>query len=499
AYFLRAFYYFRLVNQYGGVPLKLEPSEGIISEFLINTTKECFTQILDDLTKAAELLPPTSSDGHITKAAAWHFLAKAYLFRASERHSDITESTDLANAILFGLKVINKEEGTDRELAEDYHDFWNYLEEGVDGPAERSSEIILQAQYSNDREKFDRLANRTHLYYLPRYENSLTGLSRVIQYGRPYQRLRPTDYTYDVYDRVNDSRFWKSFRTLYMSTAATDLGIDIDGQQQSHVVGSTVGLKIIVNDQGDTRYNDNYKNTTFPNYWVRYHQDNSTSFATSKFAGLDKYLDPHRTGNQNDINGTRDGFLARIGETYLIVAEAYGRSNDFSNAVTYINVLRERAGYREGENRAEYRNATSSYFSKNTYYESTGVAETTASTKESIKITEAAFDAEEDAGIPYSVFGATSKEDKFIHFILNERTRELCGEFLRWEDLSRTETLHIRTIPFNLDAAAPQLEADKSTQKYLLRPIPQTFLDGVTKNGQPLSSEEKNDWQNPGY
>lgn len=308
-------------------------------------------------------------------------------------------------------------------------------------------------------------------------------MTRVIEYGRPYQRLRPTEYTYDVFDRVNDSRFWKSFRTLYMSTSATSAAVDINGNTQSHVVGSTIGIKIVVNNLGDNRYTANYKTSTFPNYWVRYYSDNTSTFSTSQFAGLDKYLDPHRTGNQNDSDGTRDGYLARIGETYLIVAEAYGRSNDYPNAVKYINILRERAGYRDGENRSQYRNATSVYFCKNTYYESTGITETTTSTKNAMQISEATFDADADAGIPYSVFGATSKEDKFLHFILNERTRELCGEFLRWEDLSRTKTLYARTIPYNNDNASPQLESDRATQKFLLRPIPQTFLDGVTKDG----------------
>ena len=499
AYFLRAFYYFRMVNQYGGVPLKLEPSEGVITEFTRNTEKECFDQILADLNNAQALLPSTSSDGHITKAAAWHFLAKVHLFRASERFANITESNDLTEAIKWGLKVINREEGTDRTLANDYHDFWNFPEEGCDGAAEKNKEIILQAQYSNSDEKRDRLTNRTHLYFLPRYENNITGMDRAIQYGRPYQRLRPTDYTYDVFDRINDSRFWKSFRTLYLCTKATDSAIDIDGNTQTHVVGNTVGIKIIVNSSNDARYAERYKSSTFPNYWVRYFNDNSTSFTVSQFAGLDKYLDPHRTGNQNDIYGTRDGFLARIGETYLIVAEAYGRNNDYANAVNYINILRERAGYAAGEDRAQYSNATSAYFCKNTYYESTGISVTTASTKNAMRITENEFDATADAGIPYSTFGATTKAEKFIHFILNERTRELCGEFLRWEDLSRTKTLHARAIPYNTDNAAAQLVADRTVQKYILRPIPQTFLDGVTSNGQLLTADEKGAMQNPGY
>lgn len=500
ALFFRGYHYFRMVNQYGGVVLRLTPSNGVETEFTRATEAECFKQIIDDLTEAATLLPATSADGHVTKAAAYHFLAKAYLFRASERHADITESTDLDNAIKFGLKVIDKEEGMDRELAEDYHDFWNFPAEGPDQAAEQSKEIILAAQYSNDSEKYNRLANRCHLYYLPRYENTITGMTRVKEYGRPYQRLRPTEYTYEVFDRENDSRFWKSFRTLYKSTASAD-GKDITGATQKHVVGTTDGIRIIVNGAGDTRYDAaTYRTVTFPNYWVRSFADGTSNFGVSQFAGLNKYLDPHRTGNQNDSQGTRDGYLARIGETYLIVAEAYGRKNDYANAVKYLNILRGRAAYRESEDRGHARNGgETEYYNGNTYYESTGIAEgTTTSTYNAMMITEAAFEADSDAGIPYSVFGATSKADKFLHFILNERTRELAGEFLRWEDLSRTKTLHKRTIPFNLDNADEQLNLDTS-HKFLLRPIPQTFIDGVTKDGALLSPEDKAAMQNPGY
>ena len=61
--------------------------------------------------------------------------------------------------------------------------------------------------------------------------------------------------------------------------------------------------------------------------------------------------------------------------------------------------------------------------------------------------------------------------------LLNERSRELCGEFYRWEDLSRTKTL----------------------EHHCLRPIPQTYLDAIQKDGHALTSEEKKQQQNPGY
>lgn len=504
AYFLRGFLYFRLLNQYGGVPLKLTPSNTVEYEFTRNTEGEVFMQIISDLKEAANLLPSTTSDGRFNKAAAWHFLAKVYLFRSSERFSEFTENDDLTNAIEYGLKVIDQKEETDRALASNYYDIWNYLEEGPDGNAEKNPEIILSAQYSNDQTKFDRLCNRTHLYYLPRYENNIVGMSRVMQYGRPYQRLRPTEYTYDVFDRVNDSRFWKSFRTLYISTVAAE-GVDPEGITRTHVPGVTAGIKIIINDKNDARYDSTYAKAKFPNYWLRHYVGKdgevATTLSVTQFAGLDKFLDPHRTGSSaNDINGVRDGFLARIGETYLIVAEAYGRSGNYAKAVEYLNVLRRRAGYADNESRNPNTSGSKPFHVGGTYYESTGVAEgTTTATKSNMEITESVFDADQDAGIPYSIFGANTREQKFIHFILNERSRELMGEFLRWEDLSRTKTLHVRTIPFNKDNADEQLETDKSVGKYLLRPIPQSFLDGIQTNGSPLTPEEKKAMQNPGY
>ena len=99
--------------------------------------------------------------------------------------------------------------------------------------------------------------------------------------------------------------------------------------------------------------------------------------------------------------------------------------------------------------------------------------------------------AEDEAVI--SKLGYTSEYDRMMCLLLNERSRELCGEFLRWEDLSRTKTLIARAKAFNPDAA-PNIQ-----ERHNLRPIPQTYLDAIQIDGHALTPEQKKEQQNPGY
>lgn len=486
-YFLRAFNYLKLVEQFGSVPISLDPIRSDISEFPRATTAEVFKQIETDFLKAESLLPVTAAQvGRITKVAAQHFLAKMYLTRASELNAGITEATDLTNAAKFADMVI-----ASRTLAPDYKDIFNYT--AVNGPNERLSEILLSSQFDNTVALQGRYGNQTHMYFLSIYRN-FPGMTRNLENGREFQRLRPTDYALDIYDRKSDSRFYKSFQTTYIAalnstnipkwTALNAPSPGLVGQPKFKIGEPAVYM--IVNSKTDTRFTNAYKDTFAPLMLTRYGVNNSgnqsTDYTLSTYPSLSKYNDPFRA-NLGEAKGTRDGILARLGETYLIAAEAYGRLDNYPKALTYLNVLRNRAAYKGGQDRGSV------------YYIAENVpTNVNTSTVTDMVATEASFTpGTAEAAKEMYPASASTKSLMFVHFILNEKARELMGEFNRWIDLSRTKTLVERAKLYNAEAA-PNIKDYHS-----LRPIPQSFLDLSTKDGRPLTAAEKDAMQNPGY
>jgi hypothetical protein len=132
-----------------------------------------------------------------------------------------------------------------------------------------------------------------------------------------------------------------------------------------------------------------------------------------------------------------------------------------------------------------------SFYPGNSYYESNNIPTTTAASA-SLAITNIATLPAQDEYI-ISTLGLSTPYDRMLCFILNERSRELCGEYKRWEDLARTLTLVKRVQNFNLEGG-PNVKAH-----HTLRPIPQTFLDGIQSGGVALTGTQKQAMQNPGY
>ncbi len=500
-YFLRAFSYLKLVRQYGGVPLKLIPSTTVELEFTRATAKEVLTQVIEDFNQAYTLLGNTGGPNKITKDAAAHFLAKAYLTRASEINdswNSDTKTADLQKVVSLSDEVIAR-----HPLAGNYQALWDFTK--PDGANESLPELILSASFS--RESVLKTNNNSHIFYTARYDD-LPMMKRDLTGMRPYSRLAPTYFTYDVFDHINDSRFWKVFRTKHRVNKSGVSG------GKTYTAGVDLGILYIINSSTDTRFaktiNNNdpdilYSKTgnTIPQAYVAHAADGLGLEANPRFPSLSKHFESARTAI-NDNRGMRDEILARSAETYLMAAEAKIRLGSFTEALTYINAVRLRATYKESEDRAYYTDGAASYttsafvqplsdnsfMTENSYYESNNIPVTTASTNLTIASI-SNLPAEDEAVI--TKLGLSSQYDRMLCLILNERTRELCGEWLRWEDLSRTKTLVPRVKAYNREAKG------NIQDFHNLRPIPQTFLDGIYKNGSPLTPDEKSAMQNPGY
>jgi len=97
AYFLRGYNYYRLAAQYGGVVLQTTPAAGVVRNFTRATEAETWEQVISDLREAYNLFEGEDfrygKGVTWTKATAGHFLAKALLFRASERCDAFNSAT----------------------------------------------------------------------------------------------------------------------------------------------------------------------------------------------------------------------------------------------------------------------------------------------------------------------------------------------------------------------------------------------------------------------
>ena len=447
--FLRAYYYFGLVQQFGGVPLNLKSTVGVQLEFPRVSTADVYEAIIADFNTAATDLPVKPAQyGRATKGAAQHFLAKAYLTRGSAS-KDVRgqKATDLDSAAYFADLVIN---GGAYSLQADYASVWNITNQN-------NSEIVFAIQFNSNLLLLNGSGNRVHLYMGMQYDVK-PGMSRDIPYGRPFKRVKPTDYLIDVSDRRNDSRFYKQFRMAWLSnnaatipkwTAATAPTPALVGQNKFKVGDTAIYVTV----------HPGIADTTIAKRSYTWYPRNKWSLA--EFLTTIKHMDPTRSDVATEF-GTRDHFVARLAETYLIAAEAYGRKGDFAKAATYINVLRKRAAYKAGEQKPQEH-----------WLSEGGNVNDLASTEANITVPATYWDTNTNDKFEQYPASAVDVKTRFIHFILNERARELYSELHRWEDLARTETLVERVKKFNT-FAAPNIQ-----DYHKLRPIPLAHLERV--------------------
>ncbi|MCE7068165.1 RagB/SusD family nutrient uptake outer membrane protein [Dyadobacter sp. CY326] len=409
--FLRAHYLWLITETWGDVVLSTEPTTGIVTTAKRSSVEDFYKVIFEDLDIAiANLAPAKSTNGRITQDVAKAFKARMSLTRAST-----TNNAELyAQAATLAKEVIASGRYT---LFSDFKSLWDM--KNSEGGA--NSEVVYYVNYTNDdtmNGDYDPAAgkgNNSHLHFVMVYDKQ-PGMERSVAYGRPYQRYVPTLHLLDLFNEKVDQRYDGTFQTVWKANMANLKAGTVNGYPQM-ALGDTsmLFLKTVATPAQTAKAAGRYKifdrNTMY--------KEDGSLLLRSQFIQMSKFMDPTRlTANQEW--SSRDGFVIRIAEMYLIVAEALMKSNP-AEALKYMNDLRK---------------------------------------KRAIPGKEAAME--------------ITAKDLNIDFILDERARELAGELFRWYDLKRTGKLVSYVQKYNMDAKANIKET------HLIRPIPQVQLDAIT-------------------
>lgn len=394
---LRAHYYFLLVQQFGPLHITLTPTTTNSRVATRSPIADVYKVIIDDLNYAVANLPATTTDyGRVTIPIAKHMLAKVYLTRAG---GTAAESTDYASAATLAKDVIAT---GGYKLLDDFSDLFAQ-------PSKPNTETMWACQWSANVLSAP-TGNASCFDFCTGYEG-YAGMTRDLANGRPFAHFRPTDYMLGLFNKAIDSRFDKTFKTVWLCNKPGTYTIN----------GKSVVLKmrdtaLLVTDHELTAAQRNA---------IRYTVITPSQYGPGIWPMNQKFQDSLRATVNNSI-GVKDVIIYRLAETYLIAAEALTMTGKQTEAATYVNALRTRAAIKGA------------------------TAAATAANVAAMQVTAA---------------------DMTLDFILDERARELSGEFMRWTDLTRTGKLLERVKKYNPVATI-------LIQPYhVLRPIPQTQID----------------------
>jgi starch-binding outer membrane protein, SusD/RagB family len=377
--FLRAYYYFLLVQHFGGVALVTDRFTEPLPGFERSSAQEVYAFIISEMEAALAQVPENPSEfGRVSKRAVRHFLAKVYLTRGYEAFGstqDFTQAATLADAAIAG-----------QALSISFEDLF------FPGN-ERNAEVLFSIQYDPGSIQNPQSGGHNQNYWFGPY---MGGQGAVQGYPQRSYTLMPTLYLFDVFTQ-QDARFEATFMIEYYQRYYDYY--DKRNERENLNVRFYYAPKWASSPADIAAWraaNPTRRNGAQVIPYSPAWEASSSTTLDNAVPAVKKFDDPRAVfGNSS---GTRDIYLARLGETYLIAAEAYYKLGDNPTAAQRINEVRRRAAK--------------------------------PGTEAMMLITPAQVT---------------------IDFILDERARELAGEYLRWFDLKRTGTLMDRTRLYNRD------------------------------------------------
>ncbi len=330
ALFFRAWTYRFLVPLYGEVPLVTEAISSVKTDFSRDPIADIYAQVEEDLIFGAENLPGRGEEenpGRITKGAALHVLSEVYLAQ-----SKFQLAVDAASEVIDGPYALMTERfGSTIEAfgsGDVFLDLFAYGNHSLEANTEALWVIQIEpliaggSSFPGERAwgpAYFRMGNTPDGFQAFRGEfvnGAYTGYQDTL--SRPVAWVRPTNYTaYDIWksDWDNDIRNAKHNikRKFYFDNPESAF----DKQEidfSLYPEGTRDGIR-------DTcQY-------IYP-YFMK-HAD-----------PLNHFTDPGRSGggfNHKDV------YALRLGETYLIRAEAYVGLGNTTLAAADINAIRNRA------------------------------------------------------------------------------------------------------------------------------------------------------------
>ena len=519
AYFFRAFYYFHLVRNFGGVPLDLGSGElkfnsSPVRTSVRNTVADVYLKcIFPDLEKAVADLPENPRvEGAVTKTVARTYLAKAYLTYAwwLKNPNGVPTYPECERDASQAANYFKKEYDTALTAIKNPGPYAlqpTYYDVNV-ATNDRNSEWLLWADHTDQSDQYNGVGKfawgngaspENFASWFPCCNYTLInvdGVSAVQRdlvpgLGRPWTRIAPVIevFTKTFADKTNDSRydgtFTYCFRANWQKASPT-----ADGYRKT-ITGAN-GMTINAGPWGDYAADVEGHNYGLGDPVLTFlNEDNPNVDYTGNNAGVSAGVLPGRadyvinpsgitrqlypvvwkigpyskdnlTGYGAGVNSgsVRPYVIAKFSELYFIAAEAQvmGASGDMS-ARDLINVIRARAGKWRWDN-------------------NNGVAKIEDHSAEMVAATPAEIT---------------------IEYIMQERSREYFGEGHRWYELTRTQTweklagtYHMGGMTFAEHTNA--LNKRNITKDLYLRPIPQGQLDGME-----MAKDEKALYQNPAY
>lgn len=312
ARFLRAHYYFLLVQHFGPVHLTMEETQEVELEAFRAPEEEIYQAIIDDLTFAMDNLPEEQSQyGRPTKDAAKNHLAKVYLTIGN-----------WALAADYAIQVID---GGRHALLDNYADIFDPFNQ-------RHAEVIWSIQWG-DNPEVNSPVNELQRFFGPRQwllpglvgDNMFhTGIARFWPTDFALTELFGNDYREEGLHIRNDTRYSVTFKEAWLYNDEPNL-------PPGAAIGDTAAWFTndpIVNEMSDEEIEE------FPFMVIRI-QDINTIYAPT----IQKHRYPFARTHG------RDFMVMRLAETYLIAAEALMKLGELNDAAFYFNVVRARAAF----------------------------------------------------------------------------------------------------------------------------------------------------------